>query len=164
MPALNLPESPMAACWRIVRDRLEADTTLRDAGVDVEFAEDRDALRGIGDFPADRAVAIVTGSSGPWQWASEHSHSGALLLTLDVFLRTYDFADALNLQAAIFKALYGTPADDAFRTSLTAAGATTGEPRVVRPLAKSGTEKNNAFVALTGQLALEIDTSIFRWE
>ncbi len=160
MAALDLPQSPFAAVWLLVRDRLEARQALIDAGVDVEFDADRDAIRGVGDFPADRIVVQVSGAIGPWTWAFADQHAGALLLNLAVVVRSLDFVDVANLQTALWFALYDD-SDSSFQTSLCDAGAATGQPTLTRALTKVGNEKNNDFVVYSGQIAFAINSPIF---
>lgn len=160
MAALDLEQSPFSAVWLLVRDRLESCQALTDAGVDVEFEDDRDAIRGVGDFPADRVVVQVTGGMGPWSWSFADQHAGALLLNLVVVIRSLDFVDVANLQTALWFALYDDP-DSAFQTSLCNAGAATGQPTLTRSLTKVGTEKNNGFSVYSGQMAFAINSPIF---
>lgn len=161
MPALDLPDCPMAVCWRLLKARLEADATLKDAGVEFEFSEDRDAIRSPGDVPHGKVVVFVSGRMERWDWANEHSHSGALVLSLAVVVRSHDFEDVANLQTAIFKAVYDATNADTFRVSLSDEGAETGQCLVTRPLAPYRKEKNNDFVVLAGEMALEVQTFIF---
>lgn len=159
MATLNLPDSPMAKVWRLIKDHLYADATLGGDNPELVLIfvdDDPESIRSIGAYNGP-TVRIAPGLAN-WRQYTEASYSVDLLLSIEVFLPTLDVDDYLNLQAALQCALNGL-SDNDFRNALVNVGASIGQPDCLQPLRMPMPGENTTFVA-SGQFTVNVEFAL----
>lgn len=157
MATLNLPDSPMARVWRLIKDHLDADPNLGSDNLEIMLVfvdDDPESIRSIGAF-GQPTVRIAPGMAN-WRQFTEASYSVDLLLSIEVFLPTLDADDYFNVQAVLQCALNGLSNND-FRNALVGVGASIGQPDCRQSLQlKPVPGENTTFIA-SGQFTVNVE-------
>jgi hypothetical protein len=151
---LNLPDGPSVAVWRVIKAKLDADTTLPGAGIGLSYFDGNP--QSLADLDQEAPVLQFYPQFGPQSWFDEGSVAKPLAVNVRAVLEGYDVEDALNLQDAL-EGVLNTIGDMAFQQSLVDAGAVTGLILFSRPLNQSpAAAANDGLFRLNGSFTIDV--------